>query len=112
MSACEAKKRVIFNDPGIKVAYQQRNPKAANSAAYRRYEQYKHASTVGEAFDAGATSMDINHDYRRGYLEVKAGNGLDLVLDLLEINPDRRRRESASLMSFPTKNGRRRTRSH
>ena len=35
--------------------YEQTNPKKQGTSAFKRYEQYKAATTVKEAFDCGAT---------------------------------------------------------
>lgn len=48
------------------VRYLQNNPKSKGSA--KRYEVYKHATTLSEARKFGATAADIEWDYQRGFI--------------------------------------------
>ena len=44
------------------------NPKSKGSASRRRYPRYSRATTLREALELGATTKDIQHDYRRGFI--------------------------------------------
>ena len=52
--------RLISADAPITL--QQRNPKHSGSGA--RYELYKHATTMKQLLELGATRADISHDLR------------------------------------------------
>ena len=45
-----------------RVAYQDKNPARPNGERYKRYENYKKATTIGQARSLGATSQDISLD--------------------------------------------------
>ena len=74
------------------------NPKSHGSASRLRYHRYSRASTLREALELGATTKDIQHDYRRGFIkfpshesdlpghvynavEVAADHGIHHILD-------------------------------
>ena len=74
------------------------NPKSKGSASRRRYHRYSRATTLREALELGATTKDIQHDYRRGFIkfpshesdlpghvynavEVAADHGIHHILD-------------------------------
>ena len=44
------------------IRFQEWNPKKQHTAAWRRYEKYKVATTVGGALNLGARSVDIKYD--------------------------------------------------
>ncbi|CAJ1331062.1 unnamed protein product, partial [Effrenium voratum] len=44
------------------------NPKRAKTQAFKRYEQYKGATTVGMARAAGASYRDLDNDYQHEYM--------------------------------------------
>ncbi|CAK0850620.1 unnamed protein product [Prorocentrum cordatum] len=46
------------------------NKKKPGSNAFKRYERYKRAATVGEARSSGAASVDFGHDIAKGHLRV------------------------------------------
>jgi len=52
-----------------RIAWQRNNPKRAGSQAHERYEQYKKAKTVAEAFGLGALKVDISHDFENGFMQ-------------------------------------------
>ena len=45
------------------------NPKSKGSASRLRYHRYSRATTLLEALELGATTKDIQHDYRRGFIK-------------------------------------------
>ena len=74
------------------------NPKSKGSASRLRYHRYSRATTLREALELGATTKDIQHDYRRGFIkfpshesdlpghvynavEVAADHGIHHILD-------------------------------
>ena len=60
----------IRDFPGdTSIVYLQENPKRRNCKSWRRYEQYKSATTLGQARDLGATKDDLVWDFERGFLE-------------------------------------------
>eukprot|EP00928_Gymnodinium_smaydae_P089813 TRINITY_DN73716_c0_g1_i1.p1 TRINITY_DN73716_c0_g1~~TRINITY_DN73716_c0_g1_i1.p1 ORF type:complete len:166 (-),score=40.89 TRINITY_DN73716_c0_g1_i1:168-665(-) len=50
------------------IKYVQENPKRAGTPAYDRYEKYKSATTKNEALSLGATTADILHDWKKGFI--------------------------------------------
>ena len=61
------KKRPIKNSwtPEVKISFVQKNTRAPKSKAFARFEKYKHASTVKEALELGATFLDLDTDKQR-----------------------------------------------
>jgi hypothetical protein len=74
------------------------NPKSKGSASRLRYHRYSRATNLREALELGATTRDIQHDYRRGFIkfpshesdlpghiysavEVAADHGIHHILD-------------------------------
>ncbi|CAE7216507.1 unnamed protein product, partial [Symbiodinium natans] len=51
------------------------NPKQLGTAAYDKYEKYKASKTLGEAFAAGVRVIDLNHDYKKGWLRINFDGG-------------------------------------
>ena len=51
-------------DDGDGIRFVTRNPKRPRTAAWQRYEQYKVATTVGDALKLGAMRCDIRHDLK------------------------------------------------
>ena len=51
-----------------RIRYIQNNPKRVNSSSYERYEHYKHARTITEALELGATRGDVKWDLSHGYI--------------------------------------------
>ena len=56
--------RVMNADHGDGIRFVTRNPKRPRTAAWQRYEQYKVATTVGDALKLGAMRFDIQHDLK------------------------------------------------
>ena len=56
--------RVMNVDDGDGIRFVTRNPKRPRTAAWQRYEQYKVATTVGDALKLGAMRCDIRHDLK------------------------------------------------
>tara|TARA_X000000368_G_scaffold129289_1_gene101652 strand:- start:1652 stop:2419 length:768 start_codon:yes stop_codon:yes gene_type:complete len=54
----------------IKINIQQLNPKKKGTKAYDRYEKYKKATTIKEAKELGALSVDFKWDMAAGYIKV------------------------------------------
>ena len=52
------------------VSFTQLNPKTIGTKTWQRYENFKHATTITEARNAGATWGCIRDDYARGYLKI------------------------------------------
>ena len=52
------------------VAFRRDNPKVPGLQAHRAYSGYHEATTVGEARKRGATTRNLVHDLRRGYLRL------------------------------------------
>ena len=82
---------------GLPISYVE-NPKSKGSASRLRYHRYSRATTLLEALELGATTKDIQHDYRRGFIkfpsheydlpghvyntvEVAADHGIHHILD-------------------------------
>ena len=55
---------VMKADDGDGIHFVTRNPKRPRTAAWQRYEQYKVATTVGDALKLGAMRRDIRHDLK------------------------------------------------
>ena len=55
---------VMEADDGDGIHFVARNPKRPRTAAWQRYEQYKVATTVGDALKLGAMRRDIRHDLK------------------------------------------------
>lgn len=51
----------------------QANPKGPGSDAYKRYQKYKAARTIGQMLELGACTGDILYDQRRGHLTLLRG---------------------------------------
>ena len=60
--------RRFFNE--IPVVYAAENPARRNSQRYQRYENYKKATTIGQARALGATSQDISPELSVGAVKV------------------------------------------
>ena len=56
--------RVMNVDDGDGIRFVTRNPKRPRTAAWQRYEQYKVATTVGDALKLGAMRFDIQYDLK------------------------------------------------
>ena len=54
----------------IVIEYNQTNPKQKSSKSYQRYENYKSATTIGDAKKLGATLGDMENDYKKGLLKI------------------------------------------
>eukprot|EP00434_Breviolum_minutum_P043714 symbB.v1.2.038979.t1/scaffold6275.1/size19478/1 len=52
---------------GTSLAFSLENPKRAGSKAHDRFEHYKHAKTVAEALQLGASRSDIANDVKNGH---------------------------------------------
>eukprot|EP00929_Paragymnodinium_shiwhaense_P103413 TRINITY_DN6689_c0_g1_i2.p1 TRINITY_DN6689_c0_g1~~TRINITY_DN6689_c0_g1_i2.p1 ORF type:complete len:468 (-),score=76.91 TRINITY_DN6689_c0_g1_i2:110-1513(-) len=52
------------------IKYQKTNPKVPGTAAHKRYERYKFASTIADALRRGAENLDLAYDYNQGFYEV------------------------------------------
>ena len=59
-----------WNEGSTVIELQGANPKQAGSESFERYEKYKHARTVAEAFHLGASKKDLQHDRRKGFLKL------------------------------------------
>ncbi|CAK0853099.1 unnamed protein product, partial [Prorocentrum cordatum] len=62
------------------VQYVQENPKKSGGKSYERYERYKVARTIGQAFDLDAVRGDIFYDHKHGFLKLlpkEAGSAPD-----------------------------------
>lgn len=53
--------------PETRIEFQPDNPKLQNSAAYKRYDSYKQADTVGKALQLGASRVDVRFDLSKGF---------------------------------------------
>ena len=58
----------FFNE--IPVVYSANNPARRNSERFQRYENYKKATTIGQARALGATSQDISADLSAGAVRI------------------------------------------
>lgn len=79
---------MTINDD-IKIYYQQENPKKNCTAAYKRYEKYKKSSTIKQAKELGALSVDFKWDKAGGYMTIHGDNLTtlsNLCYDLLKQN--------------------------
>eukprot|EP00929_Paragymnodinium_shiwhaense_P033020 TRINITY_DN18214_c0_g1_i1.p1 TRINITY_DN18214_c0_g1~~TRINITY_DN18214_c0_g1_i1.p1 ORF type:complete len:708 (+),score=189.41 TRINITY_DN18214_c0_g1_i1:88-2211(+) len=63
-----------FSNQGLLIEFVQTNPKRRGTAAYERYDKYKHAKTVREALAAGAIQGDFKNDHSKSYLRVADGS--------------------------------------
>jgi hypothetical protein len=54
----------------IVIEYNQTNTKQKSSKSYQRYENYKSATTIGDAKKLGATLGDMENDYKKGLLKI------------------------------------------
>jgi len=50
-----------------KILFKQTNPKRSGASSYTRYDKYKAATTIREAYTMGAMKGDIKHDWEKGY---------------------------------------------
>lgn len=53
-----------------RVSYKKENPKKHGCMAYKRYQKYSRAKTVGEAVKLGALAIDLVFDYNHGFMQV------------------------------------------
>ena len=51
----------------VVIEYNQTNPKQKSSKSYQRYENYKSATTIGDAKKLGATLGDMENDYKKDF---------------------------------------------
>ena len=73
-----------WKDVGAKVQFDQENQKKAGTKAWKRYEEYKSATTVGEAIDLGASREDLLNDLNRSFLTVTVSSTPPSADDLSE----------------------------
>jgi len=52
----------------LPAAFLQPNPQTRDSASFRKYSRYRHASTLQEAFILGAERKDLKWDFERGFI--------------------------------------------
>ena len=79
-SAAAAKKGKAGLARGVKqpipksgpISFLQANPKKEGSKSHQRYELYKFATTVEEAFQLGMKPGDLKHDHERKFATVAA----------------------------------------
>ena len=53
-----------------RIEYVDSNPKLKGSKSNLKYDQYKIATTVGQARDQGASTKDLQFDHKKGYLKL------------------------------------------
>lgn len=53
--------------PDERIVFKQTNPKRAGSGAFKRYEEYKVATSIKEAMALKAAKGDIEYDWKKGY---------------------------------------------
>lgn len=63
-------KRSRINKEQSITLLQKDNPKREGSSAYKNYELYRKAKTVGDFLEAGGTSADLRYDATHGYIKV------------------------------------------
>ena len=73
-----------WKDVGAKVKFDQENQKKAGTKAWKRYEQHKSATAVGEAIDLGASREDLLNDLNRSFLTVTVSTTPPSADDLSE----------------------------
>eukprot|EP00439_Symbiodinium_sp_Y106_P030126 s75_g3.t1 len=56
--------------PDTPVLWTLDNPKQLGTTAYDLYEKYKSCTTLGAAWASGARLIDLNHDYKKGWLKM------------------------------------------
>jgi len=59
----------------LRIQYRSENPKRPGTKANERYEQYKVATTVGEAISLGACRGDVANDVKQGFCTILNDNG-------------------------------------
>ncbi|CAE7252266.1 unnamed protein product [Symbiodinium sp. CCMP2592] len=56
--------------PDTPVLWTLDNPKQLGTTAYEKYEKYKSCTTLGAAWATGARLIDLNYDYKKGWLKM------------------------------------------
>jgi len=51
-----------------KICFEKPNPKRPGTAAFKRYQKYMKAKTVREMLKLGGERIDVQHDFRKGYM--------------------------------------------
>merc|ERR1712060_184280 len=51
-----------------KICFEKTNPKRPGTGAFKRYQKYKKAKTVREMLKLGGERIDVQHDFRKGYM--------------------------------------------
>ena len=74
----ELKNKKLSDDDNI--IFDKINPKKKSSDSYRRYENYKSALTVGDAYNLGACYKDIRHDLDNGFAKVVENSEKDSIV--------------------------------
>ena len=57
----------------VKIRLLTENPHRENTQVWKKYESYKHASTVGEAKNLDASAWDLQECLKKGYLSFIEG---------------------------------------
>ncbi|CAE8736146.1 unnamed protein product, partial [Polarella glacialis] len=83
-SSAAAAGAAALSDPASTIEFTQANPKRRGSSSFERYDVYKKARTVGDAWQSGANAADLKNDHAKGYLRLVGGvrpfSGLGVVL--------------------------------
>ncbi|CAE8621578.1 unnamed protein product, partial [Polarella glacialis] len=83
-SSAAAAGAAALSDPTSTIEFTQANPKRRGSSSFERYDVYKKARTVGDAWQSGANAADLKNDHAKGYLRLVGGvrpfSGLGVVL--------------------------------
>lgn len=65
---------VWWNNGDVRIQYQRENPMKPGTGAHIKYDQYKQATTVQEAWDMGAISRDLRYDWEKKFLKLVDGS--------------------------------------
>lgn len=63
----------LKENPETTLKFAQENPKKPGTKSYYTYEEYKKAKTYSEFTDLGGRSDQLLWDYRKGFLQIEAG---------------------------------------
>lgn len=64
---------VWWSNGEVRIQYQQENPKKPGTGAHVKYDQYKQATTVQEAWDMGAVTRDLKYDWEKKFVKLADG---------------------------------------
>ena len=72
-TASSSPMKFLKENPETTLKFAQENPKKPGTKSYDSYEHYKGATTYEEFTDLGGRSDQLLWDYRKGYLQIEAG---------------------------------------